>query len=83
MKNNNRSLLRTKPKPKLLYGHQKEAVRKAVAGLKNADRGKLVMACGTGKTLTALHIAERTVGKGGLVLYLVPSLSLIPQAMRE
>ena len=74
---------RAKPKPKPLYGHQKEAVRKAVAGLKNADRGKLVMACGTGKTLTALHIAERTVGKGGLVLYLVPSLSLIPQAMRE
>ena len=74
---------RVKPKPKPLYDHQKEAIRKAVAGLKNADRGKLIMACGTGKTLTALHIAERTVGKGGLVLYLVPSLSLIPQAMRE
>ena len=74
---------RAKPKPKPLYDHQKEAIRKAVAGLRNADRGKLIMACGTGKTLTALHIAERTVGKGGLVLYLVPSLSLIPQAMRE
>ena len=41
------------------------------------------MACGTGKTRTALHIAERVVGSGGMVLYLVPSLSLIPQAMRE
>ena len=75
---------RTKPRPKQLMDHQKEAVKSAVDGLKDpADRGKLVMACGTGKTLTALHIAERTVGSGGMVLYLVPSLSLIPQAMRE
>ena len=34
---------RVKPKPKPLYDHQKEAIRKAVAGLKNADRGKLIM----------------------------------------
>ena len=72
-----------KPRPKPLMEHQKEAVKSAVEGLRNADRGKLVMACGTGKTLTALHIAEQTVGSGGMVLYLVPSLSLIPQAMRE
>ena len=74
---------RTKPEPKPLYDHQKEAIQSVVAGLKNADRGKLIMACGTGKTRTALHIAERVVGSSGMVLYLVPSLSLIPQAMRE
>lgn len=74
---------RTRPEPKSLRPHQNEAVQRVVEGLTDADRGKLIMACGTGKTLTSLHIAEQTVGKGGLVLYLVPSLSLIPQAMRE
>lgn len=41
------------------------------------------MACGTGKTLTSLRIAEKLTGKGGMVLYLVPSISLILQSMRE
>ncbi len=70
-------------KPKTLQDHQKEAVQRVVTGLQGADRGKLIMACGTGKTITSLHIAETIPGKDGLVLYLVPSLSLIPQAMRE
>ena len=74
---------KSKPEPKQLMPHQEDAVRSVVNGLKDADRGKLIMACGTGKTLTALRIAEQDVGRGGMVLYLVPSLSLIPQAMRE
>ena len=41
------------------------------------------MACGTGKTFAALRIAERIAGTGGRVLYLVPSLGLFSQAMRE
>ena len=41
------------------------------------------MACGTGKTMTALHIAEKYAGRGSIVLYLVPSISLILQSMRE
>ena len=41
------------------------------------------MACGTGKTFTALRIAEDTAGIGGRVLYLVPSISLFSQSMRE
>lgn len=73
----------TRARPKKLFPHQKEAVQKTVEGFKSHDRGKLIMACGTGKTLTALHIAERMAGAGGLVLYLVPSISLIPQTMRE
>ena len=41
------------------------------------------MACGTGKTFTALRIAEAVAGVGGRVLYLVPSISLFAQSMRE
>ena len=41
------------------------------------------MACGTGKTFAALRIAEEIVGVGGRVLYLVPSIGLFAQAMRE
>ena len=41
------------------------------------------MACGTGKTFTALRIAEAVAGIGGRVLYLVPSISLFQQSMRE
>ena len=41
------------------------------------------MACGTGKTFTALKIAEEIAGTDGRVLYLVPSISLLSQAMRE
>src|SRR5690606_5551563 len=57
--------------------HQREAIDAVRAGLANADRGKLIMACGTGKTFTALKIAEDMVGAGGRVLYLVPSLALM------
>ena len=52
-------------------------------GFKAHDRGKLVMACGTGKTFAALRIAEAVAGVGGRVLYLVPSISLFQQSMRE
>ena len=69
-------------KPFELMDHQKEALQKVVAGLRNADRGQMIMACGTGKTLTALRIAEKMCGKGGLVLYAVPSISLMQQSIR-
>ena len=51
--------------------------RRALTGFRAHDRGKLVMACGTGKTFTALRIAEAVAGVGGRVLYLVPSISLV------
>lgn len=41
------------------------------------------MACGTGKTFTGLKIAEDLAGKGGRVLFLVPSLALMQQTVRE
>ncbi|WP_254492174.1 type ISP restriction/modification enzyme [Bartonella sp. B1099] len=63
--------------------HQKEAIKKVCEGLKEADRGKLIMACGTGKTFTSLKIAETIAGKGKRVLFLVPSLALVSQTIRE
>ena len=66
-----------------LRKHQEEAFNDVVNGFKDADRGKLIMACGTGKTFTALRIAEEIAGVGGRVLYLVPSIGLFSQAMRE
>ena len=66
-----------------LRTHQREAFDEVINGFKDADRGKLIMACGTGKTFTALRIAEEIAGIGGRVLYLVPSIGLFSQAMRE
>ncbi len=71
-----------KPK-KTLRPHQETALQAVAAGFKEADRGKLIMACGTGKTFTSLKIAEAMAGKGGRVLFLVPSLSLLSQSLTE
>lgn len=68
---------------KTLREHQVDALNGAVSGLKTADRGKLIMACGTGKTFTSLKIAEDIAGKGKRVLFLVPSLSLMGQTLTE
>jgi len=68
---------------KQLREHQQSALNAVAAGLKDADRGKLIMACGTGKTFTGLKIAERLAGKGKRVLFLVPSLSLLSQTLTE
>lgn len=68
---------------KSLRDHQKRALAATEAGLKDADRGKLIMACGTGKTFTSLKIAETLAGAGKRVLFLVPSLSLLSQTLTE
>ncbi len=71
-------------KRKSLRPHQTEAVEKAHQYFQKEQRGKLIMACGTGKTFTALRIAEReTQGQGRLVLFLVPSIALMGQTLRE
>lgn len=71
-----------KPRKKLLP-HQVNALTAVQAGLQTADRGKLIMACGTGKTFTSLKIAENLAGAGKCVLFLVPSLSLLSQTLTE
>ena len=68
---------------KTLRDHQKKALAKVQQGLQTADRGKLIMACGTGKTFTSLKIAESLAGSGKRVLFLVPSLSLLSQTLTE
>jgi len=68
---------------KTLRPHQTKALEAVRKGLTEADRGKLIMACGTGKTFTGLKIAEDLAGAGRRVLFMVPSLSLMSQTVRE
>ena len=68
---------------KQLRPHQQQALDSSLLGFQSADRGKLIMACGTGKTFTSLRIAEALAGRGKRVLFLVPSLSLLSQTLTE
>ncbi|MFM7875966.1 MAG: DEAD/DEAH box helicase [Microcystis panniformis] len=68
---------------KQLRPHQIDALNKVMAGFETSDRGKLIMACGTGKTFTALKIAEQFASQHGQILFLVPSISLLSQTLRE
>lgn len=62
--------------------HQQKAIDACLDKFETEDRGKLIMACGTGKTLTALRLAEAYCPKGA-VLFLAPSISLISQTLRS
>ncbi|GHR36043.1 hypothetical protein JP0096_11430 [Helicobacter pylori] len=67
-----------KPRP-----HQIEAInatKEYFSNPKNA-RGKLIMACGTGKTYTSLKIMEALDPK--ITLFLAPSIALLSQTFRE
>ena len=66
-----------------LRDYQVTALNNVIEGFKTNDRGKLIMACGTGKTFTSLKIAEKQAGKKGFVLFLVPSLALLAQTLSE
>ena len=66
-----------------LLAHQKEAYNAAIQYYKTCDRGKLIMACGTGKTFTSLRIAEGLATESRLVLFLVPSIALLSQTLKE
>ncbi|MHB1562637.1 MAG: type ISP restriction/modification enzyme [Leptospirillum sp.] len=68
---------------KSLYPYQENARTDVLEGLKAHSRGKLIMACGTGKTLTGLRIVEEIVPLGGSVLFAVPSITLLSQTLRE
>ena len=69
------------------HPHQAEAIEAVFDGFAAGhDRGKLIMACGTGKTFTALKIAERVADENGgaaKILFAVPSISLLSQTLRE
>ncbi|MFM2025045.1 MAG: hypothetical protein RLZZ56_1058 [Actinomycetota bacterium] len=70
-------------KKKTPFPHQLEAIEAAKAHFASADRGKMIMACGTGKTFTSLQIVQEMTPKGGTVLFLVPSLALLSQTLKE
>ena len=69
---------RKEPRP-----HQQAAIAAFHEHFQTGDRGKLIMACGTGKTFTSLKIAENETGGKGLVLFLAPSIALVGQTLRE
>ena len=72
----------SRSKPFVIKEHQQKAIDKTHEYLKTHERGKLIMACGTGKTFTSLKIAERETDNKGLVLFLVPSIALLGQTLR-
>ncbi|MGW9402784.1 DEAD/DEAH box helicase [Arthrobacter sp. NPDC055585] len=63
--------------------YQREAINDVITGFQDSDRGKLIMACGTGKTYTSLKIVEEMVPAGGSALFLVPSIALLQQTLNE
>lgn len=73
-------VLKARKRPR---AHQKLAIADVRTGFVKHERGKLLMACGTGKTFTALQIAEAEAGAGRRVLFLVPSLALLSQSLTE
>lgn len=70
---------------KQLMEHQLKAISKARTHFieEGNDRGKLVMACGTGKTYTALNLVEQLTDQKGLILFMVPSIALLGQALND
>lgn len=59
--------------------YQKRMISNSLKGFEKNDRGKLIAACGTGKTLTALWITECM--KVQKLLFIAPSLALIKQTL--
>ncbi len=74
---------KAKAPKKEIRDYQKTAVKKTHEHLENHDRGKLIMACGTGKTFTSLCIATKETEGKGLVLFLAPSIALVGQTLRK
>lgn len=77
---NNKVSLKEKYSPR---PHQRQAINAVVEGFKTSDRGKLIMACGTGKTFTSLRCTEELLNGTGNILFLVPSIALINQTLTE
>ena len=77
---NNKIELKEKKTPR---PHQERAIKDVLEGFKSYSRGKLIMACGTGKTYTSLRIVEEQLKGKGNVLFLVPSIALASQTLTE
>ncbi|CAO6130571.1 SF2_C_EcoAI-like domain containing protein [Candidatus Pelagibacterales bacterium] len=68
------------PKALLPKLHQVEAINKTIEHFKTKERGKVIMPCGTGKSLTAFWIAKELKAKS--ILIAVPSLALLQQTLK-
>ena len=68
---------------KKLRPHQIRAVDAAEALLRQADRAKLIMPCGSGKTLCSARLMDRLVGDGEVGAFFFPSLALLAQTLKE
>ena len=66
-----------------IFARTRPCLQKVAEGFASGDRGKLIMACGTGKTFTALKIVEELVPGADPLLFLVPSISLLSQSLKE
>ncbi|MBC8304886.1 MAG: DEAD/DEAH box helicase family protein, partial [Pelagibacterales bacterium] len=69
-----------KPKPFKPRPHQVKAIQKSLNHFKKNARGKIIMPCGTGKSLAAFWIAKRMNAKK--ILIAVPSLALLQQTLK-
>ena len=67
--------------PKTLRPDQRDAIAAVIEKFKAHDKGKLIMACGTGKTFVSLNIAGQLAGAGKKILVLVPSIALMNQTI--
>lgn len=65
------------------FPYQRQAMADVAQGFQGSDRGKLIMACGTGKTFTSLQIMQDQTPPNATVLFLVPSIALLDQTLRE
>lgn len=70
-----------RPAPTTPLAHQRRAIKDITAALTAENRATAVMACGTGKTLVGLRVAESMESQ--TVLVLVPSLALLSQALAD
>ena len=69
-----------RPKPLSPRPHQIAAIKKTKEHFKSNERGKIIMPCGTGKSLTAFWIAKDMGVKS--ILVAVPSLALLQQTLK-
>ena len=73
----------TPPPPRKPWPLQQEAIDAVLNGFEESgrDRGRLIMACGTGKTFTSLRIVEKLEAR--TILFIAPSIALVAQTRRE
>jgi superfamily II DNA or RNA helicase len=72
---------RIERQPKSPLPHQAQAIQSLLSALRDRNRATALMACGSGKTLVALWVAEHMAVQN--ILVLVPSLALLRQTLHE